>query len=59
MPAPLVADAVKPTHVRDGATPAASRTAVGKKIWIDLENTPRIPSSSPSSANWNNAATRF
>jgi hypothetical protein len=55
MPAPLVADAVKPTHVRDGATP----TAVGQKIWIDLENTPHIPSSSPSSANWNNAATRF
>jgi predicted glycosyltransferase len=42
MPAPL-ADAVKPTHVRPGATAAASRTGAGKKIWIDLDNTPHIP----------------
>lgn len=43
MPAPLVADAVKSSHVRPGATAAVSRTGVGKKIWIDLENTPHIP----------------
>jgi predicted glycosyltransferase len=43
MPAPLVADAVTPPHVRPGATAAAGRTGAGKKIWIDLENTPHIP----------------
>jgi hypothetical protein len=43
MPTPLVADAVKSPHVRDGATAAASHTGAGKKIWIDLENTPHIP----------------
>ena len=43
MPAPLVTDAVKSADVRDGATAAASRTGAGKKIWIDLENTPHIP----------------
>jgi len=55
MTAPLVADAVKSSHVRPGATAAASRN-FSQKIWIDLENTPHIRFPSPSSANWTNAA---
>ena len=43
MPAPLVVDAVKSNSARSNAAAAASRTGAGKKIWIDLENTPHIP----------------
>lgn len=43
MPNQPVADDVKPTHVRPGASAAFSHTGAEKKIWIDLENTPHIP----------------
>jgi hypothetical protein len=39
MPAPLVADAVKPMS----APARLPAVLAGKTIWIDLENTPHIP----------------
>src|ERR1700760_2398600 len=42
MPTPTLTETAKST-VTEPRTAASSRAAVGKKIWIDLENTPHIP----------------
>lgn len=47
MPVPTLSESVKSGHASHQAvvcdTAAGNRVGVGKKIWIDLENTPHIP----------------